>query len=146
MIGTEIVVLLAFISRFSLDRKLTDLKEELMQKQMIIEANLPFEKDVRSLQDRLAKISTLLKPPLDPMDILLTIQSSIPADVHLQTLEISDGKLRVSGQAGSTAGFARFTNKLQSSSNLTNIELGDIRRTPVKGIQFSFTATIVGRK
>ena len=32
MIGTEVVVLLAFISRFSLDRKLTDLKEEISQK------------------------------------------------------------------------------------------------------------------
>ena len=28
MIGTEIVVLLAFISRFSLDRKITDLREK----------------------------------------------------------------------------------------------------------------------
>ena len=48
MIGTEIVVLLAFISRFSLDRKLTDLKEEVGQKQEIIEANLPFEGEVQS--------------------------------------------------------------------------------------------------
>ena len=39
MIGTEIVVLLAFISRFSLDRKLTDLKEEIGQKQQILLAN-----------------------------------------------------------------------------------------------------------
>src|SRR3989344_3425468 len=39
MILTEIIVLLAFISRFSLDRKLTDLKEEITQKQAIIETN-----------------------------------------------------------------------------------------------------------
>ena len=39
MIGTEIIVLLAFISRFSLDRKLTDLNDEVSQKQAIIDAN-----------------------------------------------------------------------------------------------------------
>ena len=40
MIGTEIVVLLAFISRFSLDRKLTDLKEEISQKIKDLEGSM----------------------------------------------------------------------------------------------------------
>src|SRR5690349_13458879 len=70
MIGTEIVVLLAFISRFSLDRKLTDLKEEVAQKQEIIEANLPFEQDVRDLQDKLSKIKTLKTQPFNALAIL----------------------------------------------------------------------------
>ena len=43
MITTEIMVLLAFISRFSLDRKNTDLTEEVTQKQAILEANTSFE-------------------------------------------------------------------------------------------------------
>ncbi len=42
MIGTEVIVLVAFISRFSLDRKLTDLREEIAQKQIILEANADF--------------------------------------------------------------------------------------------------------
>src|SRR5260221_9195487 len=74
MIGTEIVVLLAFISRFSLDRKLTDLKEEVTQKQGIIEANLPFENDVRKLQDKLSKIKILINQPIKPLDALVLFQ------------------------------------------------------------------------
>ena len=56
MILTEIVVLGAFVSRFSLDRKLTDLKEEITQKQAIIEANSELEQNIRTLQNQLERI------------------------------------------------------------------------------------------
>lgn len=146
MIGTEIVVLLAFISRFSLDRKLTDLKEETSQKQAIIEANVGFEKEVRGLQERLTKIKVLLNPPLHPMDTLTSVQSYLPADVTLTSLDIVNGTVRIEGIAATPMGFAVFMNNLQTSPNFTNIEVGDIRRDLLKGIQFSYTAQIAGFK
>jgi Tfp pilus assembly protein PilN len=146
MIGTEIVVLLAFISRFSLDRKLTDLKEETSQKQAIIEANVDFEKDIRGLQERLSKIKVLLAPPLHPLDILITMQSYLPTDVILESLAITNGKISIVGSAGTPGGFAVYMNNLQSSKMFTNIELGDIHRSPLKGIQFSYSAAIAGVK
>ena len=143
MIGTEIVVLLAFISRFSLDRKLTDLKEEVSQKQDIITANLPFETDVRTLQNKLAKIKTLVAQPVDPVNALLTFQSLIPNGVYLQSFDLSKNKLTVEATAGSTGSFAQFMANLQSARNLTALDIGDIKRDPITGIQFSFTALVV---
>jgi len=60
MIGTEIVVLLAFISRFSLDRKLTDLKDEISQKQELIEANTETTVYFEQLQQLFTGIKDLL--------------------------------------------------------------------------------------
>lgn len=145
MIGTEIVVLLAFISRFSLDRKLTDLKEEIAQKQVIIEANLELEQDIRSLQDRLAKAKSLLGGT-SPTAALMRIQELLPPDVRLDTLSISGKKLTANALAGSTTGFSQFLANLKAATEIQNVDIGDIHRNPITGMQFSFTADITAKK
>ena len=57
IICTEIIVLLAFIYRFSLDRKITDLNDEIEQKSAIIAANSNFEEQFRNLQFRTEQIT-----------------------------------------------------------------------------------------
>src|SRR5512136_468357 len=106
MIGTEIVVLLAFISRFSLDRKLTDLNEELSQKQAIIDANQDFEITFRELQDKITKIQTLIRTPAKGLEALTAVQSVLPSDVRLDSLAITDQKVEGDVIAGSTIGFS----------------------------------------
>lgn len=140
MIGTEIVVLLAFISRFSLDRKLTDLKEEVTQKQDIIQANIELETEVRTLQSRLATIKTLVSKPSEAAKTLTIIQSALPPEVHLNTLEIDSGKVSADAIATTSQGFSQFIANIQAASGLSSIDIGDITRSPTEGIKFSFTA------
>lgn len=142
MITTEIVVLLAFVSRFSLDRKNTDLTEELTQKQAIIQANLDFEREIKSLQGHLATAKTLMTDQTKPVDIINTIESLIPADVHLKSLELTQNKLAISATAGTTQGFAQFLANLQATKQIQNVLLGDIRREPLTGILFDINADI----
>lgn len=146
MIGTEIVVLLAFISRFSLDRKLTDLKEEATQKQDIIEANAGFEREVRVLQDKLAKIKALLVAPVDPLDTLVAFQSLLPSGVYLQSFDLTRDKITIQAIAGSTTAFAQFINNLRNARTITAVDIGDMKRDQLLGIQFSFTALVVQAK
>src|SRR3990172_5565317 len=115
MIGTEIVVLLAFISRFSLDRKLTDVNEEIAQKQAIIEANADFEKDIRALQEQLKKAKTLITAQSKPINVLSDMQTMLPADVYLESFEIANNKVTVNAIAGTTQGFSQFLTNLSSS-------------------------------
>ncbi|MFZ5845066.1 MAG: PilN domain-containing protein [Patescibacteria group bacterium] len=140
MIGTEIVVLLAFVSRFSLDRKLTDLKEEIAQKQLIIETNLQFEQEIRNLQDRLIKIKTIIKDQDKPVGLLTLFQSLLPPDVYLESFEFSQNKLKVGAVAGTTGGFAQFLSSLTASTEIGQIEIGEIKKSTTGGIEFQFTA------
>lgn len=142
MIGTEIVVLLAFISRFSLDRKLTDLKEEVTQKQDIIEANIPFEGDVKKLQNTLAKIKTLKGQPVDPSALLASFQTILPPGTYLKTLNLNRDKLTATAVSGTTGSFAQFITNIQNARILTNIEISSITRDPLVGIQFGFIAQV----
>ena len=146
MITTEIVVLLAFISRFSLDRKNTDLTEELGQKQAIIEANLDFERDIKSLQSHLTTAKTLLADQAKPIEVINTLESLIPPDVYLSSVDISRNRLSVSATAGTTRGFAQFLSNLQSIQQIQNVMLGDIRRELTTGIEFQLTADLAGMK
>lgn len=142
MIGTEIIVLLAFISRFSLDRKLTDLKEEISQKQAILQANQDFERDFKQLQTRLTQVKGLLNNQSKPIDMISMLQTLLPPDVYLETLDYSAERMVISATAGSTTGFSQFLANLQSTKQITLIEVGDIKKQPLVGIQFRLTAFI----
>ncbi|MBI3385552.1 PilN domain-containing protein [Candidatus Gottesmanbacteria bacterium] len=142
MITTEIVVLLAFISRFSLDRKLTDLKEEISQKQSIIEANLSFESSFRSLQDRMRTIKSLTASQSIPRDIIEELQQMLPPDVYFQSLTLGGGNLTIKTTAATTSGFSQFLANVSQSVRLQNIEISGIKKNPLTGIEFQLTATM----
>lgn len=142
MITTEIIVLLAFISRFSLDRKLTDLTEEVNQKQAIIEANADFERQIKSTQANIATIKKLITNQSAPVDIVTSMETLIPSDVYLTSLELNITKLSIAAVAGSTAGFSQFLSNVQASKLIRNVSLGDINRSPALGIAFQFSADI----
>lgn len=146
MITTEIVVLLAFISRFSLDRKLTDLNEEISQKQDIITANLEFENDIRSLQDRIKGIKTRIGEQSATAEIITDIQRSLPPDVFFETLEVSSEKISGKTVAGTTGGFSQFLANITSNTKFSSIEVGEIKKHPLTGIQFQWTTTIKKQK
>jgi Tfp pilus assembly protein PilN len=146
MILTEVVVLLAFLSRFSLDRKLTDLNEAIEQKQAIIEANVPFETEILALQNQLAKIKTIISAQEKPIRILNAIKSVLPADVYLQKLTISKEVVRMKAIAQSTAGFTVFVNNLQTIREFTKVDMNDIKKSPAEGILFELNAQLMPEK
>lgn len=144
MIGTEIVVLMAFISRFSLDRKLTDLKEAVMEKEDIVLVNQEFESDFRRLQERLAKIKTLLAAPSTSYTMLDRMQSILPSDVYFQSLDITNQQVSAAVTAGSTLGFTQFIAYMQGTGLFSDVEIGDVQRDSLTGTSFQITAPIKG--
>lgn len=146
MIGTEIVVLLAFISRFSLDRKRTDLQEEIAQKQAILEANLPFELEIRNTQDNLEKIKVLLGEQDVPVSLLKRLAAILPPDVYLKSLDITQDSLHSEAVAGTTEGFSQFLANLGATKELTKVQIADISKNSTVGITFDFNAAITKKK
>lgn len=142
MIGTEIIVLLAFFSRFSLDRKLTDLNDEVSQKQAIIDANRDFEMQFRALQDKLTRMQTLLTTAPVTNNALSTVETMLPVDARLNALKISEDSVIGDVVANTTSGFAQLIANLQASSIFNKVEVGDVNRSPTTGIKFTFTGTV----
>jgi len=142
MITTEIIVLLAFISRFSLDRKNTDLTEEVTQKQAILEANAEFETSIRSLQANVTTAKQLLTDQSKPFDVVTSMEQLLPADVYLASLSVTGNRLTVEAIAGSTGGFAQYISNLQSVNQLNNLSLSGLSRKAESGITFTVSADV----
>lgn len=106
MIGTEVIVLVAFISRFSLDRKLTDLREEIAQKQIILEANQDFEQEYKHLQETIAKVKVLLTNQEKILTNFYQIAAILPVDVIIESYKTEKNSIDLKLIAGTTEGFS----------------------------------------
>lgn len=142
MILTEIIVLLAFISRFSLDRKLTDLNEEISQKQAIIEANNDLEQQILVLQQKLISLRTLVASQKAPLDSFQSIRTALSPDVYLESLDVSDKSAKMTVIAGTTQGISVLLTGLKTNPHFTDIQVGDISLKQTGGTQFDLTIQI----
>jgi Tfp pilus assembly protein PilN len=146
MITTEIIVILAFISRFSLDRKLTDLNEAIAQKQAIIETNQDFEKEVINIQKKLSDVKVLINNQNKAVNILSSLKTILPPDVYLETLNLTNSQLSTQVVAGTNEGFAVLMNNLTLNKQYTKIEVGDIKKTPMTGVKFQLNISLTEPK
>ena len=93
-------------------------------------------------QDKLEKIKVLVNQPVNPLSAVSLFQTILPQGVYLKSYDLNKNTLTIQAVAGSTDSFSQFMRNLQSSKYLTGIDIGDISRDPLLGIQFGFTAKI----
>jgi Tfp pilus assembly protein PilN len=139
------VVILAFLSRFKLDRDLTNLYEEIEQKQAIVESATDLEDDFRFLQKRLTTIKKIEKEQLQASQILEELAGLTPVDVSLTDLSSSNEEINLSATALSEVGLATFLNNLKSSKRFDDLVLSEVSKETTKelGIQFKLSAKLV---
>lgn len=137
IVCTEIVVLLAFIYRFSLDRQITDLNEEIDQKSAIILANREFERQFRNLQKRTEYIGGLSGNQPVVVEILRHLERITPQGVQFTAYGFTEGKLTINATASTNTHLALFLNNLKSSEMLDSVNIVGLSK---KGAGTSETA------
>lgn len=142
MVTTEMIVLIAFLSRFSLDRQLTDLKDEIQQKQDIIAANQSLEIEFRQIQDSLNKMKVLLTKQEVPTNTINTLHTLLPSGTYFQSLAITDNKITSQVISLTVQSFSQFLMNLSATKQLSNIEIGTVDKQTVAGIQYTLTAEL----
>ena len=123
IISTEIVVLMAFIYRFTLDRKITDLNDEITQKTAILEANQQFEQQFRYLQNRVGQIGTLFAHQDAPIQILKHLEQITPQGISFITFSFAKDAVAIDAQAATNWSLNVFLSQLKNSPLLTRINL-----------------------
>lgn len=142
VVFTELFVILAFLSRFKLDRDLTDLHEEIAQKQAIIEATYDLEDGFRNLQNRLVKIQSFENTSISPVSMLNTLSQYIPTEIYLIDLSTTSDKINLTAIAPTEVSFGVFVNNLTNSKQFSNINLGVVTKGNNKepGLKFNLSA------
>lgn len=140
---TEIIVLLAFLSRFKLDRDLSDLSDNITRKKNIIDAAQTFETKVRRLQDRLTVIAPILDQTGRPKQYLELLATSLPQDIILSSLKTKGDAITLSGTTTSEGGIATVVSALQKNSRVRSVSLDVVSKDSKSNLlTFSLSLTL----
>ncbi len=129
---TELLVILAFLSRFWLDRQLVDLNEQNAAREAQVKAQSSFEAQFRSAQNRISefeKLTTSGASSATKQGVAETVQDIaklLPADVSLVTVSFTEGKFQLNGVALSEGGLAGFVKALEGSGKYAGATIKDI--------------------
>lgn len=143
IIGTQIIVLLAFFSRFKLDQDLSDLHSRVEEKVSIVTALNSVETNTRNLQAKIDILSKLESDRSLYVDILKTLASETPEDVAINQLIFNQNKLSFNGRAITNAGFSNFLTFIRNSQFFNRITLEEINsNTQTNMITFKLSMQI----
>jgi Tfp pilus assembly protein PilN len=137
VIVTEILVMLAFLSRFWLDAQNTDLNELLLQKQAVLAAALDFENEFKDTQARLYVFNEYAKDEQIISDALNVISSSLPPDIFLGSIAFNEKAVSTKGTSPSEAGIQQFIVNLSASDKFFNVTLVDVKSEQEGFLAFS---------
>lgn len=127
VVFTELIVILAFLSRFKLDQQITDLEETIAQKTLIIQASQPLETTIIATQNKIANLKDLDRQSRKPQLLIDLLNQNTPSEITLINLGLTQTSFNLTA-AGSEAGLASLVNQLKSSPNIKEVAIQTISR------------------
>ena len=123
---TELIVIISFLSRFQLDRKLTDLNEAIEQQKSIILSYQETETKFRATQ---TKIDFLKKTQQNNnlLESMSYLEKNLPIDVKLQSLTIQPSGWSLTASALSAQGMKTTIDKIISINPQSEVSLGTVK-------------------
>lgn len=125
VIGVEIVVIAAFLSRFILDAKNNDLNDKINTLQATIIGNSTFEKEFRQTQTRLS-IYKGLSTEESATAAITKISSRLPTDIILQNILVKDGKITLTGITANEASISQLITNLTAEKSFNKVGLTSV--------------------
>lgn len=145
---TELIVVTAFISRFWLDRKNSDLSEVIRQQQAIIESTQTFEKEFNSFQQRLKFIKDFYATSPTYDDKMSVLVKSTPPDLIYKNLALkrNDSGNKVSANASLIAfkeeSIVSFITNLMVNDQIDSVTISQIEKKSQEN-NYSVTLSVV---
>jgi len=146
VIFTELIVILSFLTRFNLDRQVTDLNESIFQKKTIIESYGTLEQDVRLAQQRIEDyLQTEQQGNL--AEVFPKLTKVTPYEIRLEKMTVQSESISMTGSTLSQRALNLFSNNLQLSPDFDNIEINNIKSEEKSesnpGYEFGVNARVV---
>jgi len=137
VVFTELIVIGAFLSRFWLDRKNTDLSEKIRQQKAILSSTQTFEREFHLFQRRLKTIKDNFDESHDLFGPLSIIGQNLPQDILLKRYIFSRGeetiRVDLQTQVFSEAGLAEFIGSLIEEADVNSVQIGTITKQKGQG-------------
>lgn len=147
VIFTELVVIASFITRFSLDRQLTDINSDITQKELVIQSYGDLETNFKIAQDKIAKIKSLDQES-NIAEVFPFISEITPEGIQLTRLLIRPDGISAEGSTLSQTAFNMFVSNLELSPHFLNVSIDKVesQENDEAGFVFSLRADTVETK
>lgn len=139
VITMEMVVMLAFLSRFWLDARSNDLNDLIKNKSAIISAQANFEKDWRNTQKRLTIFSSLTSQEVSKAELLESIGNFLPISISLTNFSETEAGYQIKGLSTSEIGIAQLMANLEASKKFKEISLFNLDSSSQNKSYLTFT-------
>jgi len=144
VIFTQLVVIVSFLSRFILDRQVTDLNVTINQQKKAIESYGDLEKRFLFVQAQITDIKQL-QQQANLVEVFPLLNETIPGNIILDELTIKQNEVLFSGVALSQTAFNILTSNLTLSPNFTNVSMDKVesRGEDLPGLMFDLRAKTI---
>jgi Tfp pilus assembly protein PilN len=126
VIIVEMVVVVAFLSRFWLDAKNADLNDEMKAKTSQIQAMAKTEQEINNVQQRLSIFSAMTSTDISHAEDIKTIASFSPNNVFLSNITFSPNLVNLKGASPSEKSIAQFIVNLSSVEKYQSVMLTQV--------------------
>lgn len=134
IIGTQIIVLLAFFSRFKLDRDLSDLQTRIEEKTNILQALNPVETEVRNLQTKIGILGKLEESRTFYSLVMDFFAQNNPSGIVVSQISLNDDDLLLVGKALSNGSFNNFLSVVKKEDMFIEIAIAEVNQSRVDGV------------
>ncbi len=146
VITTEMIVMIAFLSRFWLDAKSSDLIDAINQKKAVVASYATFENDFRDAQQKIIIFNNFANENEKTSPIIKEISGKLPTDITLTDISINNEKVEITAETQNESSASNFITSLSSSNLLKNVNLESIESKETgTNLSFIIKATIKGR-
>lgn len=125
VIFTELIVILSFVTRFSLDRQVTDLNDAISQKKTVILSYGDLEESFRQIQTVLEDYQ-LVKQQVNITEIFPELTNIIPRDTVLSELVLRPDQISFTGKTITQSSLNTIINNIQLSDRFSNVSVDKI--------------------
>jgi hypothetical protein len=147
VILTELIALICFVYRFSLDSQLIDLHSKIKQEQAVVNFLKKDEESYRNLQDRLKIAKTFALAGTERLKVFNDVLAFTPKGITFTDFSLSSDRLRMSANVESIFSLSAFIESLKAYPKIDSISIDKIENRPSTGlIKISISTTLKGGK
>lgn len=141
VIFTELIVIASFLSRFVLDRQLSDLNREIVQKQAIAESYGTLDEDFRALQQRTRDIQGIIADQ-GQYTVLEVLARITPPEIRFTQINYANNALSLQGVALSNESLSQLVEGLRREPTFAAVSIGNIRSGDARDPSIQFTVSM----
>ncbi len=142
VILTQLVVMGAFLYRFTLDRQLTDLRKSIAQSVAVIKSYEQIEKEFILTQKQVQTVEDSIAVQKLLISVIDNVERNTPIEVWYDRMTFSPESISLTAYAASLPAFGQYLTAIQANPLFKTVRIGKIESSTSKGAQLQFDVSM----